>query len=570
MSGQFTSASLYVGDLAGDVSEIHLFDIFSRIVPVASIRVCRDAVTRRSLGYAYVNFHSMADAERALDALNGSSIRGKACRIMWSQRDPSLRKSGVGNIFIKNLDKSIDHKALYDTFSAFGNILSCKIVLDENNSSRGHAFVHYETQEMADRAIVKVNGMIIGGKTVYVAKFVPKKERAQPTDEGHFTNVFVKNLEPNVDDAKLVELFQAYGPLTSSAIMYDIEGHSKCFGFVNFERHEDAQAAVNDLNGKVFSPEGKPLYVSRAQKKHEREALQNAEKTGPHQGVNLYVKNLDDDIDDERLTNEFSRFGNVLSAKVMRDEKQNSRGFGFVSFSNPEEASKAVAEMNGQLVGSKPLYVALAQKKDIRKAQLEAQFRQRGKIPMGAGNALPPNPLYASGVGPIPFYPQAPGFVYPPIPMQRRGWAGPPVAAPYGQPMPNYVVMPRQPRHGQRQGQSRRGGYNAGKRDSQPPNVLPIQQDVSASMVSPSSELQTDSGVQNTGDVLMWGEKLFPLISEIEPEHAGKITGMLLERYSSSPEELLLLLEDPVALNEKISEALEVLAQAELVGKQDV
>lgn len=98
--------------------------------------------------------------------MNYSLIKGRPCRIMWSQRDPALRKTGSGNVFIKNLDPSIDNKALHDTFSAFGNILSCKIALDETGQSKGYGFVHYDTEEAATTAIQKVNGMLLNDRKV--------------------------------------------------------------------------------------------------------------------------------------------------------------------------------------------------------------------------------------------------------------------------------------------------------------------------------------------------------------------------------------------------------------------
>jgi len=626
----YPMASLYVGDLASEVTEAMLFEKFSTAGPVLSIRVCRDMITRRSLGYAYVNFQQPADAERALDTMNFDVLKGRPIRIMWSQRDPSLRRSGVGNVFIKNLDKSIDNKAMYDTFSAFGNILSCKVAQDGDGTSKGYGFVHFETEEAAMNAIQKVNGMLLNEKKVFVGRFVPRKEREKELGEKakKFTNVYIKNFGDDLSDDKLKEMFNKFGKITSykvvrddkakldasgdamseaSEVLGDDSGKAKGFGFVSFEDSESAEKAVDELNGQEIG--GKTLYVGRAQKKAERQAelkkkfeQLKLERLNRYQGVNLYVKNLDDTIDDERLRKEFTPYGTITSARVMCEEGR-SKGFGFVCFSSPEEATKAVTEMNGRIIVAKPLYVALAQRKEDRKAHLASQYIQRmagmrmqnmaGMQQMGMGGYFMPTMpqpqrfFTPASIRAQPRWPAQPGMGGAPRPAQMAAMgmarpggpirpgaprmSAPPAARPQmmqpGGPQPMMMARPGMapvPMGGpQVRGPQPSFQYTKSARNP-PIQGMPGQAAVVAAM--PQQAVQIPGQEPLTATMLaaappqeqkqMLGERLFPLIQRMYPDLAGKITGMLLEIDNA---ELLHMLEDGNSLKSKVEEAVAVL-----------
>uniref|UniRef100_A0A1I8FD56 RRM domain-containing protein n=1 Tax=Macrostomum lignano TaxID=282301 RepID=A0A1I8FD56_9PLAT len=290
--------------------------------------------------------------------MNFDSMKGRPnSHYVVAARSVSLRKSGQGNIFIKNLDKQIDNKAMYDTFSAFGNILSCKT---RTGNSRATASVHFETQEAADQAVEKVNGMLLAGKKV-VCVVGPFSCRAKI---GVRRRAIAKYT--NVDEA----------------------GKSKGFGFVCFKEPESAEA------GRERSAHGKELdgaarlsmlggrrrkanvWLSCA-KKFER---QRQERMNRYQtGVNLYVKNLDDGIDDEKLR---ANSCNLATSHRLRPSASSA-------LPSPEEATKAVTEMNGKIVVSKPLYVALAHsaRRIVRLIwpsqymQRLASYRMQGQLP---------------------------------------------------------------------------------------------------------------------------------------------------------------------------------------------
>ncbi|CAF3083232.1 unnamed protein product [Rotaria sp. Silwood2] len=545
--------SLRVDNLHPDVNEAMLFDKFASVGPVSSIRVFRDIITRRSLGYAEVNFQQAADAEYAFDTMNFGLLHGRPLHIMRCQRDSALRKSDVTKVFIENLDERIDDKLLYDTFSAFGNVLSCKIMIRKNNQSKGYGFVHFETQDAADNAIKKVNGMSLADKKVHIE--------------------------------------------------YDENGHSKGFGFCSFENPKEAEEAVQNLNR--YSIGDKQLWVGRFQTKSEqlsnitrKKDLQQQERMNEYQNVNLYnlyISNLDDTIDDERLKKEFSKFGTITSAKVMA-ENGRSKGFGFVSFSTTDEAAKAITEMNGSFVGSKPLYVALAQRKKERRMHLTNHHMQYIATAHVSPQMELPFPNEMCLMMPYlltPMDPSQPCNFYPSIAMPIYQFAQPCWSSPVTttdamrsqtstqmigiQISPSAMTdvgsrstMPMGIRPTSKSGQmmadtsvrpcvgvqsQQAAAYTRTARNMPPNNPTGFSDSIVVTEQKPLT-LAALANATPLEQKQMLGERLFPLIQQIQLELAGKITGMLLEIDNT---ELLHMLESSELLKAKVEQAIAIL-----------
>lgn len=382
---QWNTTALYIGDLEDNVTESQLYEFFRQIGPVESVRVCKPiSSTEKSIAYGYVNYINSKDAETALQKLNFNVLNGKMIRVMQVHGNQDFGVLGNANVFIKNLEKRIDSKYLFSIFKLFGSVLSCKVATDDEGKSKGYGFVQFENVECARNAIKGIDGMMLNGKRLSVGPYLRREARVVVAAEGdEDATVFVKNLEEGIIDEDLRRVFGTFGKVRSVNVRRDEDGKSRCFGFVYFVCAEDASKAIEALNG--VRVHEKKWYVGKTRKKGEVEKkVDDSSQSGVDknpQSANLYLKNLDGRIDEEMLRVLFARFGSIASLKVQKYPNGTSQGVGFVAFSTSDEASKALAEMNGKVVAGKPLYVSIAERKDERLAKLHSQSQRPTSVP---------------------------------------------------------------------------------------------------------------------------------------------------------------------------------------------
>ncbi|KAF7707830.1 hypothetical protein HF521_016887 [Silurus meridionalis] len=199
-------SALYVGDLHHEVTENMLMEKFSSVGHVHSIRICRNWNTGVSLSYAYVNFYQRADAERALATLNCELLMGNPMRVMWSQRDSTMRKSGIGTCSSRTWT--------WRRLTAWP-FLTCFQSLGRSCHAGGGGL-----------AKEKLNGKLLNGHKVSIQHFKSRKERE--TERNHHTQVFINKqktllrpehqdnpVHPNVQRMKNVQT-QNMTPFTPS------------------------------------------------------------------------------------------------------------------------------------------------------------------------------------------------------------------------------------------------------------------------------------------------------------------------------------------------------------------
>lgn len=327
------------------------------------------------------------------------------------------------NVFVKHLPPTMNDEELRNCFSQFGEIVSCKVMLNvKNKTSLGFGFIRFKDSISANLAIEKMTGFRMGKKKL-LCKLSNKELPVVGTEPR--TNLYVKHLPTNFDNEKLKKLFEKYGNIKEVKVMMDKNtGQSKQIGFVRFDKQVSATRALFEMNNVILKEEdcATPLnvhYAETSTEKRMRQVHQQArlsisqqfianqqrksiesistediepeieikpeveieinlesdiennikkemnlkkdETQVANQNANLFIFHLPPDVRDKELNELFTPFGDVDSVRVITDKNGVSKGFGFVKYFKFDDALRAITAMNGFKLGKKHIKVSFKQ-----------------------------------------------------------------------------------------------------------------------------------------------------------------------------------------------------------------
>lgn len=558
-------ATLYVGNLQHHVTDIALYNYFQPYGEVVSCRVMKDIYSGESRGFAFVSYRTKEDAQKAKEALNYHKINDWEIRISFKKNPSDFDPKA--NIFIKNLNKEVSTKQIDELCQQFGNLLCCSVRTDENGHSLGYAYVQYETEDAAQRAVAALNNTEKWGNTIIAEIFVPSKQRTLAKK-----NLYIKNFPKSWDKERverfIEEEFKTKGKVTCSGVYHHKQDEDKVryYAFVAYDQESEAKIVIEEYHEKKLSDheegeaEDEKLYVAYVVPKRIRKEQLKKQNLALRNLTNLYIKSLKSDMTTEKLTEAFKKYGVITStclreSKPLNQESPVIMKFGFINFKEESEAQTAFLE------GKKD--------QDIKDLLHESADRGRDflffaqpKSIRNQYNKMKRNMFQNFAKPMMMMFPQkGPGM---------GGFMGGPHVPPMNMSMSNMSYM------------------NPNSISMiQPPMMNPVSNTFNISS-TPSNNLSTPSSLsrpnerkeqvydtnwlkKNKGTFMdfdddkkrnILGELMFSKIqktSAVGSSDISKVTGMLIDLDILDYEEIIDMLENEESLKERITEALEVI-----------
>ncbi|TPX60841.1 hypothetical protein PhCBS80983_g01557 [Powellomyces hirtus] len=359
-----TYPTLFVSGLLPSITEMDLVDVLNNMQMETKVDI-------ESVGRVKLIFRYLQDAERYYATVNGSMFLGAKVHVTF--KDPNMNfstTSGAKSILCKHIPLGVTSLAFYDFVRPYGRIISCKVMIDRSGTE-AYALLQFENQDNADQCLGALNGATMKDNTLALSWQFPKNSPYQyPTARAaSFTGSIPEAAEPQLSAAGPTGWGQPTPPASPSAANMPPPSaiktpnrpnpHAAPWSPAGSDKHEQPTATA-------VKRQSQPI-------RHAWETPVAAPAAAPLDDKNLYVKNLEDHVDNPELFNMFRKFGRIVSARVMRDETLGkSKGFGFVSFETSEMAAHALAEMNGKPCGAKNLVVNVAEPKGYRQSRLAA------------------------------------------------------------------------------------------------------------------------------------------------------------------------------------------------------
>ncbi|KAF8560696.1 hypothetical protein P879_08276 [Paragonimus westermani] len=211
--------------------------------------------------------------------------------------------------------------------------------------------------------------------------------------------IYVGGLDEKTTESILWELFLQAGPVVNVHMPKDrITMQHQGYGFVEFMTEEDADYAMRIMN--MIKLYGKPIRVNKA----------SANQKNLDIGANIFIGNLDPEVDEKLLYDTFSAFGVILQTpKIMRDPiTGNSKGYAFINFASFEASDAAIEAMNGQYLCNRAITLSYAFKKDSKGERHGSAAERLLAAQSPLSQAERPHQLFADAPPPPPPPPPPP------------------------------------------------------------------------------------------------------------------------------------------------------------------